>query len=600
MKKQIKFNLSFVKQKFITKCLQNPNTKGVWNVINRLLKPSNNNSLKLDINKLNAHFINTSERILGRSPSSSLSSSFKSQGYFNFSTVSIDTVLHYLNKLKTDSATGPDLIPSRFIKPTAFIIATHLTNIINTCISNDIFPPSWKTSRISPIPKIDNPTEFDHYRPISILPSLSKIFEKIIAKQLVQHMEDSNFFPSTLSGCREGHSSSSALLHIKENCLKAMRSSELTILTLIDFSKAFDTVNHYKLLNMLSTYNFSSSSIKFLQSYLSERTQYIECNNNISSDVLNINSGVPQGSILGPILFNIYIASINDNINNSGITTVNYVDDLQLAISGPISNLNALKSKTAAALDVIKTSSNNIDLILNTEKTNFLLISSKSQSKKISLNNIIFNSNNSTISRVSEQKNLGIIFDEHLSFNSHHTKTLKSCYGILHSLKKLKYSLSVKNKSTLVSSLIFSKLYYGNIITHPLNSYWSNKYNTFFKTALSFIHNKFIHTNEMNSYHLLNPHNTWKYNILTHTFKSLYHQNFPSYLKLKLQAPRSCNLRSNSSIHLPNILLDNSFNSTASTLFNELPSHIRNSTSAQTIKQFSMTIKTFLLESQIH
>jgi hypothetical protein len=597
LKKQIKFNLSLAKQNFITKCLQNPSTKGVWNVINRLLKPSSN-SIKHDINRLNEHFINTSERILGRVPSSTKSLHFNSQGNFCFSTVSIDTVLYHLNKMKTDSATGSDLIPARFIKPAASIIAPHLTNIINICISNNIFPKSWKTSRISPIPKIDNPTEFDHYRPISILPSLSKILEKIIAKQLIQHMEDSNYFPSTLSGCREGHSTTTALLHIKENCIKALKSSELTILTLIDFSKAFDTVNHSKLLTMLSNYNFSNSSITFLQSYLSDRTQYIEYNNN-SSDILNINSGVPQGSILGPILFNIYIASINDNLSKSGVTTVNYVDDFQLAISGPISNIDALISKTAVALDDIKTSSNNIDLILNTEKTNFLLISSKIQSNKIApISNISFNSNKSSISRVSEQKNLGIIFDDHLSFSLHHTQTLKSCYAILHSLKSLKHSLSITNKRILITSLIFNKLYYGNVITHPLNSYWSTKYNTLFKTSLSFIYNKFIHTSEMNSFKFLNPLNTWKLNILQLTFKSIYHKKFPSHLKLCTKPPSSFNLRSDSAIHLPTLLADNSFPSTASTLFNALPSDIRNNSSTQNIKQFSHTIKQLLLDSQ--
>jgi len=150
----------------------------------------------------------------------------------------------------------------------------------------------------------------------------------------------------------------------------------------------------------------------------------------------------------------------------------------------------------------------------------------------------------------------------------------------------------------LINSLIFSKLYYGNVITHPLNRHWSVKYNNLFKTCLSFIHNKYINSSQMNSYEFLNPLNTWKYNILTLAFKSIYHQNFPSYLKLKIQPPSSFNLRSDSSVHLPNILLSNSFRSQASTLFNELPPHIRNDSCNQNIKQFAKTIKTFLLHSQ--
>jgi hypothetical protein len=330
---------------------------------------------------LNKHFIDTSERVLGKIPSSTSTLALDSQGTFTFNTVSTDLVFHYLNKIKTDIATGPDLIPAKFIKPAAFIIAPHLTNIINNCFQNNIFPKCWKISRISPVPKVDNPSDLNDYRPISILPTLSKIFEKIIAKQIIYHLESSNLFPSTLSGCREGHSTTTALLHIKDACYKALKSSELTILTLIDFSKAFDTVNHHKLLKILSQFNFSNPAIGLLQSYLSDRTQFI-VSDNVQSEILSIKSGVPQGSILGPILFNIYVASINQNIPSNDFTAVSYVDDFQLAISGPPSSINALKHKTATALNKINTSSNNIDLILNTQKTNFLIISSKIQAKK--------------------------------------------------------------------------------------------------------------------------------------------------------------------------------------------------------------------------
>jgi hypothetical protein len=169
--------------------------------------------------------------------------------------------------------------------------------------------------------------------------------------------------------------------------------------------------------------------------------------------------------------------------------------------------------------------------------------------------------------------------------------TLKSCYSSLHSLNHLKHTLSKPNKSILINSLIFSKMYYGCVITHPLNSFWTQKYNTLFKTCLSFIHNKYIHSSEMNNLNFLNPLNTWKYNMLTLTFKSIYHANFPSHLKFKLQKPSAFNLRSNNSLHLPNVLLDSSFYSTASTLFNALPEDIRNNSSSQNTKLFAKTVK---------
>ena len=157
-----------------------------------------------------------------------------------------EQVLHIFNTLKIDTATGPDLIPIKFIKPIAHILTPHITNIINTCINNNYFPQQWKISRIVPIPKVNNPSELDHYRPISILPCMSKIFEKILAFQLLEHLEAFSLLPETTSGSRKGHSTSTSLLHIIDICRKAMQADEITILSLLDFSKAYDTVNHSK------------------------------------------------------------------------------------------------------------------------------------------------------------------------------------------------------------------------------------------------------------------------------------------------------------------------------------------------------------------
>ena len=209
-----------------------------------------------------------------------------------------------------------------------------------------------------------------------------------------------------------------------------------------------------------------------------------------------------------------------------------------------------------------------------------------------------FNSNQQSIRKVNQQKNLGIIFDEHLNLNSHHIQTLKSCYGILHSLSHLKKSLSKQNKTILINNLIFSKMYHGNVITHSLNSYWTKKYNSLFKTCLSFIHGKYIHSSDMNHCNILNPYHTWLHSILTLTFKAIFHSNSPLHLQLNLQTPSAFNLRSDGCNRLPTVLLDKSFNSTASTLFNALPDSIRINASSQGAKQFSNTIKKILLTTQ--
>jgi len=257
----------------------------------------------------------------------------------SFSPTNSDSVSKFIKNLKSDCATGPDLIPAFFIKLAEPIITPHITNILNSCIQQQFFPDNWKLSRISPVPKINNPSSLDDYRPISILPVLSKIFEKVLATQILSHIDNNNIYPPTLSGCRKGHSTITSLHLIRDTCIRAMKSSELTILTLIDFSKAFDTLNYNKLLALLSDLNFSSSSIKLISSYLTNRKQFISFSNQ-QSDILKISNGVPQGSILGPILFNIYISSINIKSSSSSNTVTNYVDDFQVAASCKPSNLH--------------------------------------------------------------------------------------------------------------------------------------------------------------------------------------------------------------------------------------------------------------------
>ena len=206
-----------------------------------------------------------------------------------------------INGLRNDCSSGFDRIPVKFIKSASDHIISPLVHIINSSIDHEQFPDKWKIGRICPVPKIDNPSKPKDYRPISILPVLSKVYEKVILGQLINHINAQNIYNNIQSGFRKGHSTTTLLLKFRDDIQKAMNKHEITLSVLIDYSKAFDTINHELLLKKLVEFNFSNSTIKILMSYLTNRRQFVQIEDK-SSKELPVHFGVPQGSILGPVV----------------------------------------------------------------------------------------------------------------------------------------------------------------------------------------------------------------------------------------------------------------------------------------------------------
>ena len=252
--------------------------KEVWRIIHRILKP-NQQPLGQDPNKLNSFFACTAERTLPVSSDlpfclEELIESLPDDSHANFKLrkVSHGEVLRMLKLLRSDTSTGPDGIPVKFVKMVADSIADPLTAIINNCIRKYYFPKAWKNARISPIPKVDQPKSEEHFRPISILPTLSKVFEKLVALQMTTFCESESVLRDTISSFRKGHSTNTVLMGMRDDLLRAMKKGEVTLMVLADFSKAFDTVNYKVLITKLSTLGFSKPFLRWLNSYLSDRS----------------------------------------------------------------------------------------------------------------------------------------------------------------------------------------------------------------------------------------------------------------------------------------------------------------------------------------
>ena len=185
-----------------------------------------------------------------------------------------DEVLKEISRLRSDcSSSIIDQIPVKFVKLAREYLAGPLTYIINSCINTSLFPKTWKTARVSPIPKVDNPVNEKDYRKFSILPSLSKIFERLVLNQILVFIEKQALLASSISGYRKGHSTTTVLMGIRDDIIRAMKKGEVTLMVCADYSKAFDTVRFKAVLAKLREMGFSKSFLLwvYVLIYLSER-----------------------------------------------------------------------------------------------------------------------------------------------------------------------------------------------------------------------------------------------------------------------------------------------------------------------------------------
>ena len=269
---------------FIEKVLYSNKSSEVWKVIHRILKPSPK-PLRFNPDTLNGHFASTAQRTLNVNATpyvelteliENLSDDSDYHTLFNNCPVSREEVFKAIKTLRSDCSTGADQIPTTFVKLVADNLAGPLTRIINGCITEAYFPKLCKIARVSPIPKVDNPTTNDELRPISILPVLSKVFERLVGWQMSEFANSASLLHDNISSFRKGHSTTTALLGIRDDIKRAMKRKEVTLMVLADFSKAFDTVCFKTTLKKFYKLVFSKKYLKWLLSYSSDWTQFVQ------------------------------------------------------------------------------------------------------------------------------------------------------------------------------------------------------------------------------------------------------------------------------------------------------------------------------------
>ena len=347
-----------------------------------------------------------------------------------------------------------------------------------------------------------------NYRPISVLPCFSKILERLMYNKLYSYLTENNILFNLQFGFRNKHSTEHAIIELVDNILNGFSEDKYTLGVFIDLSKAFDTVDHQILLAKLNMYGIQGKSLQWFESYLSERKQYIEIDRENTS-YLDITCGVPQGSILGPLLFLIYINDLS-KVSNI-ITPIMFADDTNLFYSDR--NIKNLFEKMNIELQKVSEWLRANKLSINIGKTNFLLFHKSRDKDNLPLKLPILEINNVPIKRISATKFLGVQIDENINWTQHITLTENKMAKQLGILYKARPYLNQKSMISLYYSFFHTYLNYGNIAWASTSKTKLKKLYSQQKQAVKTVFNEDILASSKILFSELNALNIYKINI---------------------------------------------------------------------------------------
>ena len=529
--------------------------------------------------------------------------------FSSFESVSVSEIVSLIKACPSKSSLR-DPIPTPLLKNYADFLAVPITSIVNLSISRGVFPDEMKIAYVTPILKKPSlcPEDLNNYRPVSLLSFLSKLVERVICRQLTSHLIKCNLYVPVQSAYRSDHSTETALLKVVNDLLIALDDGDATVLTLLDQSAAFDTVDHGILLHRLSAlFGLSGSVLSWFESYLTGRLQSV-CISGVCSASVLLLFGVPQGSVLGPVLFTLYNSPIHSISIRHGVTDHLYSDDVQMYKTFKLDpdhtdQQRAFSSISSCVGETKQWMTENL-IKFNESKSDALVVHSKSSRCEPAVLPLIIGE--SPILPSDSVRNLGVILDKHLTMQQQIGSVCRTSFYHLRRITRIRKFLSRPAAAQLVSAFVLSHIDYGNSLLAGLPAsrlYSLQKAQNAAARVVTGARRRDPMTSHLRDLHWLPISYRIDFKIAVLTFRCL-NGCAPSYLSSLLSRRNTANpsgrlLRSSvaPSAHLdlvpPSVRVKThglrAFSNYAPIVWNKLPTEIR---SMSTLSNFRKALKT--------